>query len=605
MLRYLQKLSIKTQILVFLIPVILLIAILNSYLNYSSSIDQLLKREDEKKENIKSGVTQFIDNYDLSLKLIETSLEKRIKHIYKQLIGLNVDFSKVDLDSLQQKYGLNNKAEDLYVIDRTGQVVNTTFKKDLGLNFYDFGETDKTFLLEVWDNQQLNIERVANEEATNTPKKYAYQAVNDNLILKVGIKSPLIDSLVNDLSSKLLELATRYENIASIDLFGGSEALKPKHKDAVVSDSLKPIVISCLIDKKDTTIVSHSPHKLYTDFIYLEMRDAEYYKGYILQIVSDDCLESELLKKETKSLILNIVFSVVLVIIFIFLIAKMVTKPLEILTKKVNEMSDASELKSINILGSLETKTLSDKFNLLSSQIKHLQSNLKSKIEERTKEVTEKNNKLEKLLEEREILLKEIHHRVKNNLQIISSLLHLQSRSVKTEEAKEAFEKSINRVAAMGLLHEKLYKNSNFITVNASVYLDDLIKLFKKSLNKNITITQQIDDISLTSSQAISLGLIINEFISNSIKHAFKDEEGGEIDIKLFKRNDLINLVLSNNGNLLPDDFEENSKNSLGMTIIESFTEKLDGHFKYQNIENGVQLIVEFPKNLNLIESEQ
>lgn len=102
MLKYFQKLSIKTQLLVFLIPVILLIAILNSYLNYSSSIDQLLKREDEKKENIKSGVTQFIDNYDLSLKLIETSLEKRIKHIYKQLIGLNVDFSE-NLDFIEEE----------------------------------------------------------------------------------------------------------------------------------------------------------------------------------------------------------------------------------------------------------------------------------------------------------------------------------------------------------------------------------------------------------------------------------------------------------------------------------------------------------------------
>jgi two-component sensor histidine kinase len=286
-------------------------------------------------------------------------------------------------------------------------------------------------------------------------------------------------------------------------------------------------------------------------------------------------------------------------------ITKRVTKPIEILTQKVIEMGDTSELKPIHILGSSETKLLSDKFNLLTAQIKDLQANLQTKIDERTKEVTEKNTKLEKVLDERETLLKEIHHRVKNNLQIISSLLHLQSRTVKTEEAKEAFEQSINRVSAMGLLHEKLYKNSNFISVNASVYFDDLVQLFKKSMRNNISIIQQIDDIQLNSSQAISLGLIINEFISNSIKHAFDEGASGEIEIELHQKNDIIILKLSNNGKLLPEDFEENSKNSLGMTIIEAFTEKLDGHFKYQNISNCVVLKVEFPiDNTTIIEEE-
>jgi two-component sensor histidine kinase len=595
MLKYFQKLSIKTQLLVFIIPVILLIATLNSYLDYTTSIAQLINRENEKKENIKSGVKQYVDNYDLSLKLIEISLEQRLKSIYNQLIGLNVDFSKVNLDSLRDKYNLNKKKEDLYVIDTTGKVINTTFDIDLGLNFYDFGESYKEFLKNVWKNKELNIERVANEDATDTPKKYAYQAINDNLILEVGIQSSVLDSLISDLDLKLDALADRYENISSIDLFGGSEALKPKNKGATISNSLKSVAYSCLNNKKDTTVISHSLNTVYTDFIYIEMRDAEYFKGYILQIVSDNSLQSELLKKETKSLILNVVCSIVLVIILIFFITKKVTKPLEVLTKKVSEMADASELKPIHILGSIETKTLSDKFNLLSTQIKDLQTNLQTKIDERTKEVTGKNIKLEKLLVERETLLKEIHHRVKNNLQIISSLLHLQSRTVKTQEAKEAFEQSINRVSAMGLLHEKLYKNSNFISVNASSYLNDLIQLFKKSIRNNISIVQHVDDIKLNASQAISVGLIINEFISNSIKHAFDEEESGEITIDLHKKNDKIILTLSNNGKLLPDDFEENSKNSLGMTIIEAFTEKLEGQFKYQNISNGVALKVEFP----------
>jgi hypothetical protein len=320
MLKYLQKLSIKTQLLVFIIPVILLIATLNSYLNYTTSTAQLINRENEKKENIKSGVKQFIDNYDLSLKLIEIRLEERLKFIYNQLIDLNVDFSKVNLDSLRDRYNLNKKEEDLYVIDTTGKVINTTFNSDLGLNFFDFGESYKNFLKNVWKNKKLNIERVANEDVTDTPKKYAYQAINDNLILEVGIQSFIIDSLISDLNNKFDGLADRYENIRSIDLFSGNEVLTPKNKGAIISDSLKSIALNCLSLKKDTTVISHALNTVYTEFVYLEMRDAGYFKGYILQIVSDDNLQSVLLKMETKSLILNIIYSIILVIILVFFI---------------------------------------------------------------------------------------------------------------------------------------------------------------------------------------------------------------------------------------------------------------------------------------------
>ncbi len=484
MKKQLQKLSIKTQLLVLIIPVILVIAVLNSYLNYSSSVSQLIKREKEKKENIKSGVKQFIDNYDLSLKLIESRLEQRIREVYKQLINLNVNFSDVDLDSLREVYNLNKAQEDLYVIDTNGIVINTTFKKDLGLNFYDFGDSYKQFLKEVWAKNVLSIERVANENITNTPKKYAYQPINERLILEVGIKSPMIDSLINDLDEKLIGLAGRYQNIKSIDLFGGTEALIPKSKSAKIANELKEIAFECLINKKDTTVITQQSETVYTDFVYIEMREAEYYKGYILQIVSDDSLQDELLKKETKSFLINILLSLMILIFLVYFITKKVTRPLEVLTEKVNEMTNKSQLKEINILGSTETKTLSEKFNLLTAQIKDLQINLEAKIEERTHQLNEKNLKLEKLLKERNTLIKEIHHRVKNNLQIISSLLHLQARSVDTPKAKEAFENSINRVQAMGLLHEKLYKNSNFIIVKAKNYLSDLIDLLKKPSEK-------------------------------------------------------------------------------------------------------------------------
>ncbi len=596
MKKLLQKLSIRAQLFLFIIPTIVLIVGINSCVNYKRSSELLLQREQQKKENIKEGVKEFVDNYDLSLQLLEKDIEERIYALYDSIDKLHIsNIEEADLNALRQKLGMDFDSEDLYIINRNGIISNTTKTTDLGLNLFGFGDTYKEFLHHVWLKKKIIIERIATENYSNKPKKYAYLAINENSILEIGIQINDIELIINDFSAKIKKLSNRYSNIESIDLFGATEALRGRNKNAEIADIYKDIAILTYENKKDTTITELNGTTRYIDLMFLEMREAEYFKGYVLQIVSNSSLLDTLTNQEFKRFVILMLYSLLITVLLIMLITYKITKPLNVLTSKVAEMSRTNMLKEVKIVGNSNTTKLSNEFNILTNQINGFQHALERKIDERTEELNGKNVELEKLLLERNVLFKETHHRIKNNLQIIASLLRLQSNSVVTKEAKEAFKNSVGRVQAMALLHEKLHQNSNYISIEANNYLSEIVELFQDSTNTQVDIQLEETNINLSSSQAISIGLIFNEFMTNSLKHAFEGVEMPIIKIQLKEKNKKITFCLFNNGKELAQKEDGEEKESLGMIIIDSFTDKLNGEYRFQTVEGGVELKITFP----------
>lgn len=190
-----------------------------------------------------------------------------------------------------------------------------------------------------------------------------------------------------------------------------------------------------------------------------------------------------------------------------------------------------------------------------------------------------KNVQLNKAIEEKEILLKEIHHRVKNNLQIISSLLNIQGRQIDDKLAKQAINEGKNRVKAMALIHQNLYQNENLVGVDAGDYIyklsESLVQNYKISENE-IEIITDIEEIIFDVDIIIPFGLIINELISNSLKYAFpSNQTDGKIYIKLKQTNNNLILEVSDNGIGLPKDFKIEETSTLGYKLIKSFSKKL------------------------------
>lgn len=189
---------------------------------------------------------------------------------------------------------------------------------------------------------------------------------------------------------------------------------------------------------------------------------------------------------------------------------------------------------------------------------------------------------IKKALEEKDVLMTELHHRVKNNLAVIAGLFSLKLDSIENEEARNVLMESRNRVRSMALIHNRLYKSSNFADVNFEKYVNDLIseiKLSYPTISNAIAINLNIDNITLNVNVAIPCGLILNELITNCYKHAFAGRMSGAIHIWFTNSNNHMTLIVRDNGVGLPPDYDQ--KQSLGLTVIQSLSEQLEGKCKF------------------------
>ncbi len=193
------------------------------------------------------------------------------------------------------------------------------------------------------------------------------------------------------------------------------------------------------------------------------------------------------------------------------------------------------------------------------------------------KELAQQKAAIEQRDHEKEVLLKEIHHRVKNNLQIISSILNIQSRKLDDSTAKTAVKEGQRRIKSMSLIHEKLYGTNELSNINMKEYVEDLSSFLFKSYKTGSNIVSEIeaDEFTLDIDRAIPIGLILNELISNSLKYAFNEKQTGILTVKLAQKGNKIELEVSDSGKGLPENFEETQ--SMGMRLVNSLTEQIQG----------------------------
>lgn len=217
-------------------------------------------------------------------------------------------------------------------------------------------------------------------------------------------------------------------------------------------------------------------------------------------------------------------------------------------------------------------------------------------LEAKQQEINTKNVRLESLLKEKEWLIKEIHHRVKNNLQVVVSLLNTQSLYLNDEAAIRAIRESENRMHAMSLIHLRLYQSDDVATISVRTYIRELISYLRDCYDARASIVLgDSPDVELDVAQAIPVGLILNEAISNALKYAFPDERQGRIDVSIKKNEqNTIRLNISDNGIGLPADYDASEGASLGMSLMKGLAEQLGGDITLLN-NNGLTVEIEFP----------
>jgi two-component sensor histidine kinase len=231
--------------------------------------------------------------------------------------------------------------------------------------------------------------------------------------------------------------------------------------------------------------------------------------------------------------------------------------------------------------------------NLKKSQIESRNDALTQLVEEKEALIHEK----EGLLLDKDMLLKEVHHRVKNNLQIVMSLLSTQLVYLENKEAVEAIEESQQRVQSIALIHQKLYRESTGSSIDLHSYLHDMVDDLDNSFNaaqRGINFQLSVQAINLDVDQAVPIGLILNEAITNAIKYAF-DAQGGKIFISIHQLEDQqLELIVQDNGKGLPKDFDLAVSTTLGMEMMRGLGKQLRGKLQISNL-NGVTLKLVFP----------
>lgn len=199
-------------------------------------------------------------------------------------------------------------------------------------------------------------------------------------------------------------------------------------------------------------------------------------------------------------------------------------------------------------------------------------------------------------LREKETLLKEIHHRVKNNMAIMSSLLSLQARKIQDPSAKSLFEESQQRVKSMALVHEKLYQTKNLSAIPFKDYLESLIteisSLYRLEIPA-VTTTVEMGNIELELETAVPLGLLLNELITNACKHAFPDKRPGTIRVHLTRNGDTFSLTVKDDGVGLPPGFDRERPKTLGLELVSILATQLEGTFQIRS-DNGTEALVTF-----------
>lgn len=221
-------------------------------------------------------------------------------------------------------------------------------------------------------------------------------------------------------------------------------------------------------------------------------------------------------------------------------------------------------------------------------------------IEEDISERKSWEERLQAQLKEKELLLKEVHHRVKNNLQLVASLFNLQARRAADDNVRGVLAAGYNRVQSLALVHERLYRSESLVQVDFLTYIERLTRDLKSSFldgNDHIVVRQDVESIDLDIDMAVPCGLIVNELMSNALKYAFPNGEQGEICVEFYRRNDQLHLVVRDDGVGLPADRDLTKSDSLGLKLVHILARQLQGEIEIGREGRGlcVKIIIPAP----------
>ena len=391
----------KQLILNIILPVVIAISLLGA-LNYYHTQSILIEGNETKNELISHEIKNILKFQDYSFDIIENDLNKEIEtfskilaeHVFKD----TKEIETADLVSILEEIGMDATLQDIYIINTKGIVVNTTYKRDLGLNFFSFGEEHKKHLLDILKKGKFVSERFTLETTTKKLKKYTYQPTLDsNYIVEIGVYSSKATRIIESFKEHLNKISEVQKDIISVEMFIGADNPISFNMDAETSDKDREYLLKTFKEKTKKSYESEDENGIpfSHQFIYMERKSTSLYKGAVIRIITDLTRERAVLRNDLIQLLVIFFFTILVVIFLIYNKTKVITKPLKKLVDNVNRITDGNLNERADVEGNNEIAKLSKQFNVMVENLEDSYNNLEQKVIQRTSEIQRQKDEIE------------------------------------------------------------------------------------------------------------------------------------------------------------------------------------------------------------------
>jgi sigma-B regulation protein RsbU (phosphoserine phosphatase) len=394
--------------LIFNIAIPTLLALLVfSLINFQRTRSILSRGTDEKNKLISNEVTKILKFQDIAFNLIDAELNSRFKGLSTQLVDkyfANTDkIKELNLRDIANKIGMDPLNEDIYVVSTDGIIVNTTFKQDLGLDLFSLGEKMKTYLLSVFKKKEFVADLIAIEHTTHRPKKYTYQPTNDGkYIIEIGAYSKQVEDVIQAIEETKTELKSETEGIIDVELFLMADFPFSMNKNAMIVESQKDTLLKTFQNKDTIGFMEREGKSWYHyQYIYMERSTSKdkansgLYKGSVIRIISDRTAQHALFRIEAIRFIFVFAITMLLLTIVIYRKTKVITLPIIKLVENVDRITNGDLRERAEVSGNNEITKLSEKFNMMISQLESYYYELEEKVKERTLRIEKQKEEIE------------------------------------------------------------------------------------------------------------------------------------------------------------------------------------------------------------------
>ncbi len=393
--------------LIFNIAIPTLLALLVfSAINFQRTRSILSSGTAEKNKLLANEVTKILKFQDIATNLIDIQLNNRLKEFNTLLVNKyfanTTDLDKVDLFAIACEIGMDTINEAIYIISSDGIIINTTFRQDLGFDLYSLGENMKKYLQNMQKTGEFIGERFAIEDATKRPKKYTYQATRDRkYIIELGAYSKQVDDIVQAIEVTKSELKSETQGIIDVELFLMADFAFSMNKNVMKVDQ-DSILLKVFQDKDTIEFMDRVGDRWYHyNYIYMErfasedVVGASFYQGSVIRIISDRTEQMELFRSEAMRFIIVFVITMLVLSIVIYRKTKVITLPIKKLVENVDRIMNGDLRERAEVIGNNEITRLSEKFNMMISQLESYYYELEQKVKDRTIKIEKQKEEIE------------------------------------------------------------------------------------------------------------------------------------------------------------------------------------------------------------------